>query len=278
MTPFYDADATALYFASNGRATIGGLDIFRSEGFQQRWTSPANLGAPYNSSADEYYFAKNSSKTGGFFVSNRALGMEKIGTRDDDIFQFLFDDRNELTISGQIFDKKTVTLLENARTSLYEKRASTTGDGRLLASVMCPTGAYSFPLLPKKSYILEIEKDGFRVETAAFSTLDTGKTLLKNVVKDFYLERYATLISNRIEPKTEDKNMGNQGKNVKNEDKTPQKSENTEGVTPLKNQEEKTKNEEKAASTDKPKTPKIQFKIQVLAYDAQSNDNVNLKK
>ena len=287
VTPFYDADATALYFASNGRATIGGLDIFRSEGFQQRWTSPANLGAPYNSSADDYYFAKNNSKTGGFFVSNRALGMEKIGTRDDDIFQFLFDDRNELTISGQIFDKKTVTLLENARTSLYEKRTSATGDGRLLASVMCPTGTYAFPLLPKKSYILEIEKDGFRVETAAFSTLDTGKTLLKNWVKDFYLERYATLISNRIETKTEDKtpkksqntegSLTSSADAPKSEIQNP-KSKNTEGVTPLKNQEEKTRNEEKTPSTEKPKTPKIQFKIQVLAYDAQSNDNVNLKR
>ena len=278
VTPFYDADATALYFASNGRATIGGLDIFRSEGFQQRWTSPANLGVPYNSSADDYYFAKNSSKTGGFFVSNRALGMEKIGTRDDDIFQFLFDDRNELSVSGQIFDKKTVTLLENARTSLYEKRTSTTGDGRLLASVMCPTGTYTFPLLPKKSYILEIEKDGFRIETAAFSTLDSGKMLLKNVIKDFYLERYATLISNRIEPKTEDKNIENQGENVRNEEKTLQKPKNTEGITLLKNQEEKTKNEEKTPSTEKSKTPKIQFKIQVLAYEAQSIENVNLKK
>ena len=285
VTPFYDADATALYFASNGRATIGGLDIFRTDGFQQRWTSPANLGVPYNSSADDYYFAKNSSKTGGFFVSNRALGMEKIGTRDDDIFQFLFDDRNELTVSGQIFDKKTVTLLENARTSLYEKPNSATGDGRLLASVMCPTGVYAFPLLPKKSYTLEIEKDGFRLETVAFSTLDSGKTLLKNTFKDFYLERYATLISNRIEPKTEDGNSENkrehaeyEEKSVENEGKMPEKSKNTEGVTSLKNQEKKSQNGGKVASTEKSKTPKIQFKIQVLAYDAQSDDNVNLKK
>ena len=278
VTPFYDADATALYFASNGRATIGGLDIFRSDGFQQRWTSPANLGVPYNSNADDYYFAENSAKTGGFFVSNRSLGMEKIGTRDDDIFQFLFDDRNELTISGHIFDKKTVTLLENARTSLYEKRTSATGDGRLLSSVMCPTGTYTFPLLPKKTYTLEIEKDGFRLETVVFSTSDTGKTLLKNIIKDFYLERYATLISNRIEPKTEEGNLENEGKNAESEEKMPQKSKNTEGVTRLKNQEEKTKIDEKVPPIEKPKTPKIQFKIQVLAYDAQADDNVNLKK
>jgi tetratricopeptide (TPR) repeat protein len=308
VTPFYDADATALYFASNGRATIGGLDIFRSEGFQQRWTSPANLGAPYNSSADDYYFAKNSSKTGGFLVSNRSLGMEKIGTRDDDIYQFLFDDRNELTVSGQIFDKKTVSLLENARTSLYEKRASSMGDGRLLASVMSPTGAFSFPLLPKKSYTLEVEKDGFRIETVAFSTLDTGKTVLKNIIRDFYLERYATLASlevksekaegksesktaqkaenteesskvknEKLKVKSEEPEVKNEKSEVKNESKTAQKAENTEGSSGIKNEKLKIKEVEKTDSKVKSDV-KIQFKVQVLAYEIGLKDNLNVKK
>jgi tetratricopeptide (TPR) repeat protein len=296
VTPFYDADATALYFASNGRATIGGLDIFKSEGFQQRWTSPANLGAPYNSSADDYYFAKNGSRTGGFFVSNRSFGMEKIGTRDDDIFQFLYDDRNELTVSGQIFDKKTVTLLENARTSLYEKRASSMGDGRLLASVMSPTGAFSFPLLPKKSYTLEVEKDGFRIESAAFSTLDTGKTVLKNIIRDFYLERYATLASFKSEKlevnsdklkdgseKLETKSDKLEGKNAS---KTAQKAENTEGVSKVKSDKLKVKSEaEKVAQNEKSDVKseakpdvKVQFKVQVLAYETGLKDNLNVKK
>jgi tetratricopeptide (TPR) repeat protein len=281
VTPFYDADATALYFASNGRATIGGLDIFRSEGFQQRWTSPANLGAPYNSSADDYYFAKNATKTGGFFVSNRSFGMEKIGTRDDDIFQFLFDDRNELTVSGQIFDKKTTSLLENARISLYEKRFSTMGDARLLSSVMCPTGAFKFPLLPKKNYTLEIEKDGFRLETASFSTLDTGKIAIKNVIKDFYLERYAAFISNREgsspsiskekivqnAPFTEGyEKVKSEKLKVKSEEKTTQNITFTEGGETIKNEKAKSKNEG------------VQFKIQVLAYETGLKNNLNVKK
>ncbi len=281
VTPFYDADAAALFFASNGRATIGGLDIFKSEGFQQRWTSPTNLGVPYNSSADDYYFAKNSSKTGGFLVSNRSFGMEKMGTRDDDIFQFLYDDRTELSVSGQIFDKKTVSLLENARTSLYEKRASSIGDGRLLASVMSPTGVFSFPLLPKKSYTLEVEKDGFRLESAAFSTLDTGKTGLKNIVRDFYLERYATLISLKSD-KLEVISDKLKGENE--DEKTAQKVENTEGVSKVKNEKLKVKseesergNEEKTAQKAKSDV-KVQFKIQVLAYETGLKDNLNVKK
>ncbi len=285
VTPFYDADATALYFASNGRATIGGLDIFRSEGFQQRWTSPANLGAPYNSSADDYYFAKNSTKTGGFFVSNRSLGMEKIGTRDDDIFQFLFDDRNELTVSGQIFDKRTTLLLENVRTSLYEKRGSAMGDGRLLSSVMCPTGTFKFPLLPKKTYTLEIEKDGFRLETTSFSTVDSGKIVFKNLIHDFYLERYAAFVSNR-EVTTIPTSS------VKTPEKITKNITFTEGAEKVKSEKLKTKSEEKinqnvtfTEGTEGIRNEKIksenegvQFKIQVLAYETGLKNNLNVKK
>jgi hypothetical protein len=300
VTPFYDADAGALYFASNGRTTLGGLDIFRTEGFQQRWTSPANLGVPYNSGADDYYFAKNATKTGGFFVSNRSFGMEKIGTRDDDIYQFLFDDRNELTVSGQIFDKKTTTLIENARLSLYEKRNSATDDGRLLSSIMCPTGRFKFPLLPKKSYTLEIEKDGFRVESASFSTSDTGKMVVKNLIRDFNLEGYATFMSNKM----------TDASNVKNEEKSAQNAVYTEGShfelkiqnAELKREKDvkKKQNGEKATenatytegsssdskikkmpqknTNDVKKDKNVQFKIQVFAYETGAKDNLNVKK
>ncbi len=287
VTPFYDADAGALYFASNGRTTMGGLDIFRTEGFQQRWTSPANLGVPYNSGADDYYFAKNATKTGGFFVSNRSFGIEKIGTRDDDIYQFLFDDRNELTVSGQVFDKKTATLLENARISLYEKRtAAATSEERLLSSVMCPTGSFKFPLLPKKTYSLDIEKDGYRVESAVFSTLDTGKLAIKNLIHDFNLEGYATFMSNKTMEISTNINPKNEGKSGKN-------TTNTEGGAVVKNEKIKNKKAENAVQNaaketakDAPKTtepkaqmPKnVQYKIQVLAYETGQKDNINVKK
>jgi tetratricopeptide (TPR) repeat protein len=283
VTPFYDAESTALYFASNGRATMGGLDIFRSEGFQQRWTSPLNLGTPYNSSADDYYFAKNGTKTGGFFVSNRSLGMEKIGTRDDDIFQFLFDDRNELTVAGQIFDKKTADLLENTRVSLFEKRE--TGDGRLLTSVMCPTGVFRFPLLPKKSYILDIEKDGFRLESISFSTLDTGKMLVRNQIKDVYLERYAAFVSNSdmLTTKSDTSNLKyteggtDAQKSLSNDVKEAFNNKNEEKTTQIPSFTEGGRLEEKSKS-ERSNTKSVQFKIQVLAYDAGLKDNMNVKK
>ncbi|NJN33563.1 MAG: tetratricopeptide repeat protein [Saprospiraceae bacterium] len=88
MTPFYDVEEKTLFFASNGRPTFGGYDIFKATGSEQTWTTPENMGTPFNTGADDYYFVKNKSRTGGFFASNRALGMEKISSRDDDVYFF----------------------------------------------------------------------------------------------------------------------------------------------------------------------------------------------
>ena len=194
VTPFYDDEEQTLYFASNGRATLGGLDIFKSQGSGQRWTSPANVGTPYNSGADDWYFVKNKSKTGGFFVSNRAFGMEKISSHDDDIFKFTINDRPELLVSGRVFDKNNKMLLENVRLSLYEQKANTDINLRLLSSVICAEGSYQFAILPQKTYILEVEKDGFRIGNALFSTKDS----VKNGTRDFYLERYTAFVSDKI--------------------------------------------------------------------------------
>lgn len=71
LTPFYDIDAKVLYFSSTGWPGMGGLDIFRSFGELNKWTPPANLRAPANSSVDDIYYAVLPNNEEGFFVSNR---------------------------------------------------------------------------------------------------------------------------------------------------------------------------------------------------------------
>lgn len=272
VTPFYDENEQTLYFASNGRATMGGLDIFKSQGSGQRWTSPANMGVPFNSGADDWYFVKNKSQTGGFFVSNRSFGMEKISSRDDDIFSFTINDKRELLVSGRVFEKKTKSLLENVRLSLYEKRADGDADLRLLSSVMCAEGSYQFAILPQKTYTLEVEKDGFRIGNAVFSTKDSAK----NGTRDFYLERYAAFVSNVVSiPEKEKVVEIAQTKTVREvtikTDKEKNDTKKTEIVSTVKPTEKKPK------PTKEPTKEAIQFKVQILAYE-NNIDNVNVKK
>ncbi len=272
-TPYYDSEENALYFSSNGLSSFGGLDIFKSKGLDNKWSAAENIGAPFNSGADDYFFVKNKSLTGGFFVSNRTIGMEKISSRDDDIFSFKINNRIELSVAGKIFEKETKSTLENARISLYERRGGEML--RLLSSMMAVDGNYSFSLLPQKNYVLEIDKDGFRQTAFDFNTKDS----LKNISQNFNLERYMVLASTRVEPPVkeadkkpetvainENKSPKNKPDNAKNPSNTLEKAENTEGGT--------RKNTEVKTTPTKPKNQNgVSFKVQVLAYEMLDNTN-----
>ncbi|MBL7828509.1 MAG: OmpA family protein [Saprospiraceae bacterium] len=95
---FPSVDGDTLYFASDGIAGMGGLDIFRTyKSEKTAWSPPFNLKAPVNSGADDFGFLvlnttpKNTTKTpgdlirSGFFTSNRQLEGAQGG---DDIFKF----------------------------------------------------------------------------------------------------------------------------------------------------------------------------------------------
>lgn len=268
MTPYYDSEENALYFSTNGMASFGGLDIFKSKGLDNKWGVAENLGAPYNSGADDYFFTKNKSLTGGFFVSNRTMGMEKISSKDDDIFSFKINNRIDLAIGGKIFDKDSKSLLQNARISLYERKGGEMV--RLLSSIMVAEGNYNFALLPQKSYMLEVDKEGFRQVAYDFNTKDS----LKNMVQNFNLERYMLLASVKVEtPTTEINNANtttiNENKSPKSKLENAKKPANTEGVTHNNSDNKNTSIASKTVSG-------VTYKVQVFAYE--SLDNANRKR
>lgn len=73
-----------LYFSSNGLLGLGMQDIFVTrEGADGAWQRPENLGAPFNSQADDFGFAQLDNQDKGFFTSNRQGGVG-----GDDIYLF----------------------------------------------------------------------------------------------------------------------------------------------------------------------------------------------
>ncbi len=270
-TPYYDAEENMLYFSSNGKAGLGGLDIYKSKGLDNKWGEAINLGAPFNSGADDYFFIKNRSLTAGFFVSNRSIGMEKISSRDDDIFYFKINNRIELNIVGKIFEKESKGLMENARVSLYEKRGK--DNQRLLSSMMSSDGTYRFSIMPQKNYVLEVDKDGYQIVGFDFNTKDS----LKNITHEFNLERYLVLASNKVEiikKETDKKTTGSV-----NENKPPINKTSKETKEPAKESDKiASKTPSKVKNTDPSRSlgEGVEYKIQVLAYE--SLDNANRKR
>jgi tetratricopeptide (TPR) repeat protein len=82
----------ALYFSSDGHPGMGGLDIFFTQKDNDAWATPKNMGAPVNSSADDFSFVFdtfNANAFGradvvGYFSSNRPGGQG-----GDDIYMFV---------------------------------------------------------------------------------------------------------------------------------------------------------------------------------------------
>jgi outer membrane protein OmpA-like peptidoglycan-associated protein/LysM repeat protein/5-hydroxyisourate hydrolase-like protein (transthyretin family) len=79
ITPFWDDHTNTIYFASNGHEGFGGWDIYVAKGAKR--DSIVNLGLPFNSSRDDFYFTQGKEK--GYLVSNRDGGIGK-----DDIYTF----------------------------------------------------------------------------------------------------------------------------------------------------------------------------------------------
>lgn len=70
-SPFLHADGVTLYFSSNGHATLGNNDIFKSVFQAGKWTLPENLGYPINTSGYDGYFVLTEDGGSGYFTSRR---------------------------------------------------------------------------------------------------------------------------------------------------------------------------------------------------------------
>ncbi len=107
--PFLDDDGT-LYFSSDGHPGMGGLDLFRSRGSKNSWSSPENLKSPMNSPRDDFSIYYTETGKSGYFSSNR-----KGGKGSDDIYSFVASPPVSLilaVITKEKFDDSTTAVLD----------------------------------------------------------------------------------------------------------------------------------------------------------------------
>jgi hypothetical protein len=107
MTPFYDGYTETLYFSSNGFPSLGGMDIYKSQGSLNSWTKVKNMGYPLNSPEDDLYFIINYNGE-AYFSSNRKSASHPEGQEYccSDLFYVKFNIKEEITEldSSEIID------------------------------------------------------------------------------------------------------------------------------------------------------------------------------
>lgn len=169
MTPYYDMKSKTLYFSSNGRPGIGGLDIFSATGDAATWQEPKNLGLPINSPADDLDFALRPSGKGGYLVSNRKGGNSLYHeTCCDDIYEFSYLKFITATCELEVTDNKTKDCLKNGeQINVY----IVDEEGKMLVQQTLSNKCFNeVELRPGFDYVIEVKKDGYFSESIPIST------------------------------------------------------------------------------------------------------------
>ncbi len=157
--PFVAKDST-LYFSSDANINLGLLDIFESNILKTNTDIEVkNLGAPFNSSFDDFCYFIDTETNTGYFSSNREGGQG-----GDDIYAF-GKLKCEQIVKGLIRDELTNDLLSKATVSLINI------DGKILERYQTKEdGYYEFKIDCEKTYTILAEKPIYRPDNIEFET------------------------------------------------------------------------------------------------------------
>lgn len=163
-----------LFYASDGRPGLGGLDIYRAvDDGTNGFKTPRNVGEPLNSSMDDFsYYIDNKTKY-GYVTSNREGGMGS-----DDIYRFqqtkeMPEELCQQALSGTVTDEATGEPIPNAKVSLMDSTMKfirqVTADG---------AGKYDFGTVDcGTAYYVKAEKEGYTpAEEGVIIPNETGKS------------------------------------------------------------------------------------------------------
>ncbi len=167
-----------LFFASDGLTGLGGLDVFVAQVTPDgKIGEVKNLGAPVNSSFDDFAFILDVSAKGGYFSSNRDTGKG-----NDDIYSFILlkPFMFHKTIKGKTFDKDE-NIVPEATVVLYDLNGNTLDIARSDS-----LGNFSFVVEPDEEYKLIGRKTGYFEGT---NTADTKDENEDEVIVNLILEK-----------------------------------------------------------------------------------------
>jgi hypothetical protein len=176
MSPFIHFDGRTLYFASDGRPGMGGLDIFMTRMKDDTtWTEPQNLGYPINTYSDDMGLVIDASGQKAYFSSRRDNKNGK------DIFSFNLDESmrpNPVSyLKGKVTDKETGKLLKanyeliNLSTDRVTIKSSTDDQGNFL--VCLPSGF---------NYGINVSRSGYLFYSESFM-FEGQHTVIEPLIK-----------------------------------------------------------------------------------------------
>lgn len=179
--PFISNDST-LYFSSNGRLGLGGLDLYYA-----RLTGDSiceNMGYPANTKHDDFALVLYPDETMGYFCSNRPGGKG-----DDDIYELRISPPDSITIRGKVVDIATLQPMKNTLVTI------TNDDGSVVQAFTDDNGEYTITAPYKKIIQIEGEKQDYEKGT---TELQLNPRSTEYTAEDIRLKKVAFLAMGKV--------------------------------------------------------------------------------
>ncbi|MFD2908325.1 OmpA family protein [Flavobacterium ardleyense] len=155
-------DDNVLYFSSNGKQGFGGFDVFSID--LAKGEEAMNVGAPVNSSKDDFSFTFNTVNNVGFFSSNRD-GVDNI---------YVANPICGVQAVALVKDAKTGKLLDAAKVVLVD------GDEKVLDIQFANSeGKSSFAVECDMAYNFQVSKQGYESGVFAIAKTNGGKVVIE---------------------------------------------------------------------------------------------------
>lgn len=165
--PFISMD-NVLYFSTDGRAGLGGLDVYYTKLDDNGMPSEIfTLGTPVNSNKDDFGFIINEETRIGFYSSNRG---GDAGSIDDDIYRV----RRicEITVTGLVTDEDTGEILPGTLVTILNN------DNEVVNTMTVGTNAsYSFVVDCDKQYTIRGSLEGYHPTEKIINTPNETATI-----------------------------------------------------------------------------------------------------
>ncbi len=155
LFPYQHADGTFI-FSSNGRDGLGGLDIYWCKMKDNQMTTEVkNMGAPINSSEDDFGILFDNTTNYGYVCSNREQK-----NANDEIYAFT----KIIKLTGLVVKKGTAIPVAGAIVSL---KSNNIKEGETLSR---EDGSFEMPIVTNKDYTVEAGKEEYSTDLKSFST------------------------------------------------------------------------------------------------------------
>ena len=188
--PFLLSDGTTLYFAAKGEESIGGFDIFmtRYDETTQSYLKPENIGMPFNSIDNDYFFIVDEYDGIGWFATDRNQPEGKVC-----IYSFIYNNVRE----NYVVDEYTPEQLRQL-SEIHSISQTWTSNQARLGALEQLTAVYKRKFTQKKKNDFEFVINDeltyttltdFRSSEAAEMYVDLNELLRKKNKLDSSIER-----------------------------------------------------------------------------------------